>query len=107
MIICLRPQRRAAPAMLSATKETISVNGHLFDFSSLMDGGVRSSSEIGCEYFVEGIERKDGEVHVSVLFPIGPYADEAARFPREIHATDDVPAEIPDPGFDLRNFPSL
>jgi len=47
--------------------DSLSINGELFDFSSLKDGETLPSSAIECDHVVGSVSRVNGEVEVAII----------------------------------------
>lgn len=75
--------------------DLLTLNGESFDFGQLPDGASLPLEAIASEHFAGPVSRIEGELHLTLRFPIGPDASEAARFPSPIHVTTDGPVELP------------
>ncbi len=100
MIIKLSPVRRDSRISVSVNGNTISINEEVFDFSPLQDGDTLPRAAIDSPWFAGDVTRVDGVLHVSLMFPHGAYAGEAARFPMPIEVVEDGPIQLPDSGHD-------
>lgn len=85
MKISLSPVRtdRSLPEV-SYSKDALTVNGKLFDFGPLPEGATLPASAVDSEWFVDRIERVDGEIHVTLMLPHGPNPSHAVAFPEPI-----------------------
>lgn len=97
MQIKLMSKLRQGPQTLTAERqgETLIVNGTTFDFSQLAEGETLPRSAINSEWFAGDVTRINGELHLTLLFPHGPNASEAERFPEPITVTEDGPIQLP------------
>lgn len=98
MIINLSPSRSDSRISVSVNGDTISINEEPFDFSPLQDGDTLPQKAIDSPWFAGDVKRVDGVLHVTLMFPHGPYAGEAARFPVPITVIQDGPVQLPDSG---------
>ena len=91
MIINLSPTQvlpGQTPALsLSVDVDTLTIDGTALDFAPLDEGDTLPADAVEHDGIVGDVTRQDGEIHVTVLLPIGPGASEAARLPEPIHAT--------------------
>lgn len=109
MHINLSPQVR--PDTLTVTKagEVLTINGTEYDFSVLPDGGTLPVrwvdgedgqlvfvDAVGCPSIKQDVTRIGGELHVTLILPIGHDASEAARFPASIINPPDGPIVLPE-----------
>ncbi|WP_193752292.1 hypothetical protein [Comamonas testosteroni] len=85
---------------VSVSGNTISINEEVFDFSPLHDGDTLPRAAIDSPWFAGDVTRVDGVLHVSLVFPHGAYAGEAACFPVPITVIQDGPVQLPDSGHD-------
>jgi hypothetical protein len=100
MIINLCPVRSDSRISVFVNSNTISINEKVFDFSPLHDGDTLPRAAIDSPWFAGDVTRVDGVLHVSLVFPHGAYAGEAARFPVPIAVVEDGPIQLPDSGHD-------
>lgn len=99
MKISLSPivsDKKLALSLFKGDGDLITVNGEAFDFSPLPDGATLTADEIDSEYFVGNVERVNGDLQFTLLFPISENASRAACFPEPIvnppEGTVDLPA---------------
>ena len=92
----------AAPLALSASGNTLTINGEAFDFSAVHDGGTLPREAIDCAMIAGDVTRCEGELHVPLLLPYGENAPEAVRFPAPLSVTQDGPIALP---YDLEVTP--
>lgn len=71
------------PLEVSVDKDILSINGESFDFSVIPDGFSLPGSSVGSKYFVESdhIFRKDGEIYVTIRYPVTWNSPEELRNP--------------------------
>lgn len=95
MKITLSPQVSNRTLNISKSGDTLTINGIAYDFSVIPDGATLPAEAVDCEYIMDKIERIDGELHLTLLLPIGPDASESARFPEPIINPTDGTLELP------------
>lgn len=96
MIIRFSPQRRDDTLTLEKTSgDRLRINGELFNFNPLEDGGTIPADNIPCDWIAGDVERIDGEVHVTVILPHGPNPSQSVAFPEPITVTEDGAIAIP------------
>lgn len=95
MRISFAPQRRDDALDVSKDGDVLTINGEVFDFSSLPDGATILRGNIPCEWISGHVERIDGELHLRLLLPHGPKPSAAVAFPEPITVTEDGPIAIP------------
>lgn len=95
MRISLSPQRRDDTMTLSKAGDVLTINGEVFDFSSIPDGATLPAEAIACDFIAGPVERIDGDLHVSLILPHGPEPDEAVAFPADIVNPADGPVALP------------
>lgn len=85
MRITLSPQRRDDSLKLERHGEALIFNGVAYDFSVLNPGDTLMPEGHDCEWIVGPVEcDAQGTLHLTVLLPNGPEANEAQRFPAPI-----------------------
>ena len=95
MKIYLSPQRRDDTLTITKQGDILTINGTEYDFSQLPDGGTLPADAVDSEYVIGSVDRVDGEIELTLLFPHGPNASEAARFPQPIIDPSDGEVELP------------
>lgn len=96
MHISFSPQRRRDTLTLERTApDRLRINGELFNFTPLPEGGTIPAGEVPSEWIVGPVERIDGEIHLTLILPHGPNPSQAVTFPDPIHVTQDGPIAIP------------
>ncbi|NCB85669.1 MAG: hypothetical protein EOM44_14445 [Bacteroidia bacterium] len=96
MKLLLSPQRRDDTLTLSKSGDALTVNGTVYDFSPLPDGATLPRDAIDCEWICGDVSRINGELEIPILFPHGPDASEAARFPEPLTVTSDGQVVLPE-----------
>lgn len=83
----------------SVSGDVITINGEKFDFSPLKSGFRLPASAIGSNYFVTGefIERIDGIINITLLFPVDWRSPEEIRNPLTPIYLDVVDGAVPFP----------
>lgn len=100
MLVNLSPVRSDVPISIAVNGNAISINEEVFDFSPLADGETLPRKAIDSPWFADDVKRINGVLHVALVFPHGPYADEAARFPAPLTVIQDGLVQLPDSGHD-------
>lgn len=96
MRISFAPQRRDDTLTLEKTSgDRLRINGELFNFNPLPDGGTIPEGEIPCDWIIGPVERIDGEVHVTVVLPHGISPAQNVAFPEPIVVNEDGPITLP------------
>ena len=95
MIINLSPQRRDdAQPIVSVQGDTITINGEAFDFSQIGEGDTLPREAVDSEWIAGPVERKDGQIELTLILPHGYPAPEETKFPQPINAGDG-PVQLP------------
>lgn len=90
MLISLSPIRMDAELNVTVQGDVMTINGLELDFSVIPDGATLPAEAVECEFVIGEISRVDGVLQITLLFPIGPDASEAARFPVPFTPEDGV-----------------
>ena len=96
MNIQLSPFRGNAPLVVSRAGDVLTINGEVFDFTSLVDGDEIPEDEISGAYFAGPVTRVSGAVHLTLRLPHGPNAPTETRFPAPLLDPPDGPLTLPD-----------
>lgn len=97
MIITFSPIRSDAELVLSKSGEVLTVNGDVFDFSDLPDGGEYPAEALENDMIVGGVKRVVGVIHIAVILPYSnPEPPTAVAFPDPITVTADGVITLPD-----------
>ena len=96
MRISFSPQRSEASLTIRKSGELLIIGDTSIDFSSIPDGATVQDARRFHAMLRGAIERIDGEIHVTVVLPIGPAAPEAVRFPSTVTVIAD--GAIANPG---------
>ncbi|OHO97168.1 hypothetical protein HMPREF2581_24690 [Pseudomonas sp. HMSC057H01] len=75
--------------------DVLTVNGQVFDFTPLPDGGEVPAEAIGSEWFAGPALRRAGRLELILRFPLAADASAAARFPEPLLIEADGPVELP------------
>lgn len=84
-----------APIAVSVVGDTITVNGAEYDLSPLPEGGGIASAVVG-PCFTGELFRKDGDIHLSLLFPYVHGLSPEVTFPDVIVVDADGPVVLPE-----------
>lgn len=96
MRIQFSPQRRDDTLTLELTApDRIRINGELFNFGPLPDGGTIHANEVPCEWIVGDITRIAGEVCLTLILPHEPNPPDHVAFPEPIYVTGNGPIILP------------
>lgn len=95
MLINLSPQVRFDTLAVSRSGNVLTINGEEFDFSVIPDGATVPGEDVACEYIIGPIERIDGALHLTLLFPIGFDATQGQAFPAPLIDPPDGPLDLP------------
>ncbi len=80
---------------LSRAGDVLTVNGQVFDFTPLPEGGELPAESIGSEWFAGPVLRRAGQLELILRFPLADDASAAARFPEPLLIDTDGPVELP------------
>ncbi|MFC3059526.1 hypothetical protein [Paenirhodobacter populi] len=79
MQITFSPQRRDDMLSASVDGNILTLNDEVIDLTSVTAEDPRDFE--GSDWIVGQATRVDGELHVTLILPVGPEASEAQRFP--------------------------
>jgi hypothetical protein len=97
MRIILSPQRRDDTLVIVKSGDLLTVNGENFDFSSMGDGDTLPASAINCQWFVDKVDRVNGQLVLTVLFPNPLNYSLEQAFPNDLINVPDGRVELPKP----------
>jgi hypothetical protein len=95
MIINLTPQRRDDTLTVVKAGDILTINGEVFDFTQVPNGGLLPKNAVTCDWIVDDIKRISGELELTLILPNGPEASEAARFPQPLINVLDGEVQLP------------
>lgn len=95
MKINLSPQVGREALSVIVSNDIIVLNGVVFDFTPLPEGGTLPRGSVESEWFVGDVTRKDGQIELTIILPHGFEASEAARFPEPLIVTTNGLVELP------------
>ncbi|HWJ89341.1 MAG TPA: hypothetical protein VNS12_14840 [Pelagibacterium sp.] len=95
MLIYFSPQRRDDTLAASRQGDTLTINGDVFDFSTLPDGATIAVENSPSPWITSPIERINGELHLTMLLPHGPNPSPAVAFPDPLVDPADGPLVLP------------
>ncbi len=81
MKINLSPQRRDDTLTVVKAGNKLTINGELFDFSSMVDGDSVPESAITSGWFEGPVTNTAGELTLTLRMPIGAKPTQAQAFP--------------------------
>lgn len=97
MRIKLSPQRRDDTLEVIKSGNVLVVNGEIFDFSPMGDGDTLPRSAIGSEWFTGDVDRENGELTVTLLFPNPSNYSPEQAFPVDLVDVPGGPVVLPLP----------
>lgn len=95
MKLNLSPQRRDDTLVVTKVGDSLVINGEVFDFAPLPEGATLPSEAINNQWIIGDVTRQNGQLELTLLFPHGADASEAARFPEPLIVTADGVVELP------------
>ena len=95
MQIKFSPQRRDDALVVEKLNDILTVNGEVFDFSTIGEGDTLPADAILSEFFAGPVERIGGEIVLTLLLPHGPNPSAAVAFPDPITVNVNGPVELP------------
>lgn len=96
MIISFSPRRCDDNLILEKIDEDIiSINGDIFDFGLIPEGGYIPESVIPTSWISGPVKRINGEICLKVTLPHGPSPETFQSFPDSISVTEDGIIDIP------------
>ncbi|KKB86477.1 hypothetical protein VW29_02685 [Devosia limi DSM 17137] len=81
MRISFSPQRRDDALTVHKRGDVLTINGEVFDFSELPNGGTLPADAINSQWIVGDVVRGNGGVSLTLLLPHGANPSEAVAFP--------------------------
>lgn len=84
MKINLSPQVRSDALEVLKAGDKLIINGEVFDFTPLAEGGVLPAAAVDCEFITGDVRRQGGELELTLLLPIAWDAPESCAFPQPI-----------------------
>jgi len=95
MKINLSPTRCDEQLTVIVSADILVLNGEVYDFTPLPEGGTLPHDAIDCRWIVGGVTRIDGQIELTLFLPCGPDASEAAEFPQPIIVNTNGLVELP------------
>ncbi len=95
MKISLAPQRRDDALSLAKAGDVLTINGDVFDFSTLPDGATIPAGTVPCDWIIGPVERVGGMLSLMLLLPHGPNPPQHVAFPEPIINPDDGEIALP------------
>lgn len=95
MRISFVPQRHDGALVVSKTGDVLTINGEVFDFSSLPDGATILAGDVPCEWIAGPVDRVDGKLRLSLILPHGPIPSPDILLAAPIVDPADGPLAIP------------
>ena len=94
MIFHFHPQRNDKKLALRMAGDVLEINGQDFDFSSVEEGDTLPTTAIKSEWIAGPVTRKNGELSINLLLPIGPNATGNFRFPAVLKKDINGPVDL-------------
>jgi hypothetical protein len=95
MKINLSPQCRDDELSVIVSGDILVLNGEVLDLTPLPEGGTLPRNAVENPWLIGDVIRKDGQIELTLLFPHGFDASEAARFPEPLIVTTNGKVELP------------
>lgn len=95
MKINLSPIRREDSLAVEKTGDRLRINGELFNFKPLPEGGTIKAGDIPCEWIVGDVTRNGGEIELTLLLPHGASPSAAVAFPEPLESVPDGVVLLP------------
>ena len=101
MIIRLTPQEMHPPQQLAVWKngDQLNINGLTIDLANLVEGATLPVNAIGSQWLADPIQRRGGQLVLTLFLPNSPESTEAERFPSDL-------VDVPDGRVDLPGKPA-
>lgn len=84
MRISFSPVRSDAVLSVFKQGDALTINGVVYDFAQLTEGGTLPADAVGCEWLASDVTRVGTEITLTLLLPHAVDASEAVRFPKPI-----------------------
>ncbi|MBJ2271335.1 hypothetical protein JFT60_28580 [Pseudomonas sp. MF6772] len=98
MIIKLSPYSPIDPSATLEIKkrsDVLTINGERYDFRPLPEGATLPMEAISGTWISQPVRRVDGELIITIRFPVGPEATAAALYPADIINPPDGNVRLP------------
>jgi hypothetical protein len=95
MHITFAPVRRDDILTLERRGDALIVNGEVFDFAALAEGGELPLDAIDSDWFAGPVLRRQGILHVTLVLPHGVVAPDATLFPVPVFQVSDGAVALP------------
>lgn len=97
MLIKLSPQRRDETLQVIKAGDVLIVNGENFDFSPMGEGDALPALAISSSWFLDKVERIDGELALTLFLPLPWNYSQEQAFPLPLQNVPDGPVYFPQP----------
>ncbi len=95
MKIHLSPVRSEQEIVATKSGDSLIINGELFDFSPMGDGDTLPAEAINSPWFPADVEKQDGELILTLLFPIPRNFSPEQAFPLPMENVPDGEIAFP------------
>jgi hypothetical protein len=95
LIINLSPQRRDDTLTVVKAGNKLTINGELFDFTSMATGDSIPASAIQSPWFDGMVTKVGNELELTLILPIGPDPTQAQAFPETLRSVPDGAVVLP------------
>lgn len=99
MNIRFTPQSSMTPLLGVVAGDVITLNGEVIDLSPLGEGATLPADAVSSPWVVGEIERRSGEIYLTLICPHGANAPHETRFPSGEYIA--VEGDIPFPTYDV------
>ncbi|WP_282372612.1 hypothetical protein [Pseudomonas sp. PS02290] len=97
MIIKLSPQRRDDTLEVIKIGKVLLVNGETFDLSPMTEGATLPWGAVSSMWFAGDIDMQDGEITLTMLFPLPYNFSQAQAWPVDLVNVPDGVVQFPPP----------
>lgn len=95
MKINLSPQRRDDTLTIEKNGDRLRINGELFNFGPIPEGGSIDANDVPCEWIVGNVLRTNGEIELTIILPHGSNPPEEMAFPKPLLEAEDGLIDLP------------
>jgi hypothetical protein len=95
MRISFSPQRCDNSLTVEKTGDRLRINGEIFNFNPLPEGGTIKASDIPCDWIVGDVSRIGGEIELTLLLPHGASPPSSVAFALPLEGVMDGIVRLP------------
>lgn len=89
------PPQEFTPLSVTKSGDILTINGEVFNFTSLPDGADVPAGEVPCEWIFGPVQRVAGELHLTLRFPLASSTEPWATWPLVLEAVPDGAVDLP------------